>query len=133
MQEVQEERRFRLLLAKMRNEVASEDRIQDRVPFFQVQPPIWSTPNPPYSHPTPVLSAPRVTDNVRAQCFVAKDLVNFMCRELGIRNRNEASAAAAQWMERGVFYHVSKSEPFADGGGLYRFKEDEVDALLNMK
>eukprot|EP00242_Pyramimonas_sp_CCMP2087_P011970 CAMPEP_0198206148 /NCGR_PEP_ID=MMETSP1445-20131203/9679_1 /TAXON_ID=36898 /ORGANISM="Pyramimonas sp., Strain CCMP2087" /LENGTH=776 /DNA_ID=CAMNT_0043878719 /DNA_START=210 /DNA_END=2540 /DNA_ORIENTATION=+ len=78
--------------------------------------------------------ADRVSQRVmHFQCFLAKELINFMCRELGIRARGEALRAAQKWMESGVFYHVSRSEPFVDGTGMYRFKDDEVDSLLNMK
>eukprot|EP00242_Pyramimonas_sp_CCMP2087_P012684 CAMPEP_0198199912 /NCGR_PEP_ID=MMETSP1445-20131203/3020_1 /TAXON_ID=36898 /ORGANISM="Pyramimonas sp., Strain CCMP2087" /LENGTH=731 /DNA_ID=CAMNT_0043869823 /DNA_START=481 /DNA_END=2676 /DNA_ORIENTATION=- len=65
--------------------------------------------------------------------FVAKDLVNFMIDRLGIRDRTEATLAGQQWMDAGVFYHVTRTERFVDGEGLYRFKEDEVGSILNMK
>lgn len=38
----------------------------------------------------------------------------------------EAAKAAQDWMDAGVFYHVSRADKFADGDGLYRFREDEV-------
>jgi hypothetical protein len=41
--------------------------------------------------------------------------------------------AVQDWMDASVFYHVSRGEQFADGEGLYRFREDEVGSILNMK
>jgi len=63
---------------------------------------------------------------VGEQTFVAKDLVNFLCDHLGIRDRVEATRCAQDWMDASVFYHVNRTEIFADGEGLYRFREDEV-------
>jgi hypothetical protein len=61
-----------------------------------------------------------------AQCFEGKALVNFICRDLGIRIRPEATAAAQRWMDVGVFYHVTKNAHFRDDSTLYRFARDEV-------
>ena len=42
--------------------------------------------------------------------FMAKDLVNFMIDHLGLANRTEATVAGQQWMDAGVFYHVTRTE-----------------------
>jgi len=67
------------------------------------------------------------------KCFTGKDLVEYLVSTLGLDNRPEAVAAAQRWMDAGVFYHVNRTELFFDGSALYRFKEDEVGSILNMK
>lgn len=47
--------------------------------------------------------------------------------------REEARAAAQKWMDAGVFYHVTRTEAFVDGSTLYRFAQDEVNSILNMR
>mmetsp|Transcript_41345 Transcript_41345/g.50123 ORF Transcript_41345/g.50123 Transcript_41345/m.50123 type:complete len:723 (+) Transcript_41345:289-2457(+) len=67
------------------------------------------------------------------KCFVGSDLVDYLVDELGLETREEAIHAGQRWMDAGVFYHVTRTELYYDGQGLYRFKEDEVGSILNMK
>lgn len=69
----------------------------------------------------------------RAQCFVGSELVDYLVHTLGLEGREEATAAAQRWMDSGVFYHVTRTELFRDSTALFRFKEDEVGSILNMK
>ena len=37
-------------------------------------------------------------------------------------------------MDAGIFYHVTRGERFSEGfSALFRFKQDEVGSILNMK
>ena len=56
------------------------------------------------------------------------DLADYLVTALNLESRSEAVAIGQRWMDAGVFYHVTRSELFYDGAGLYRFKEDEVGA-----
>ena len=67
------------------------------------------------------------------KCFVGADLVTYLTQTLGLESRADAVAAGQRWMDAGVFYNVARTELFYDGQGLYRFKEDEVGSILNMK
>jgi len=67
------------------------------------------------------------------KCFPGSSLVDFLVNSLSIAGRKEAVHLGQRWMDAGVFYHVTRSEVFADGDDLYRFKEDEVGSILNMK
>jgi hypothetical protein len=59
--------------------------------------------------------------------------VEYLTHTLGLQSRADAVAAGQRWMDAGVFYNVTRTELFYDGQGLYRFKEDEVGSILNMK
>ena len=65
--------------------------------------------------------------------FRGSDCVDFLVQHLSLTNREDATVAAQRWMDVGVFYHVNKNDVFEDGDALYRFKEDEVGSILNMK
>jgi len=65
--------------------------------------------------------------------FTGADFAEFLVRELSIPSREEAAAIAGRWLDAGVFYHVGRHGRFRADGGLYRFKEDEVGSILNMK
>jgi len=67
------------------------------------------------------------------KCFVGSELVDYLVNVLGLDSRPEAVQAGQRWMDCGVFYHVNRTELFYDGQALYRFKEDEVGSILNMK
>ena len=67
------------------------------------------------------------------KCFVGSDLVTYLTNTLGLQSRAEAVGFGQRWMDAGVFYNVTRTELFYDGQGLYRFKEDEVGSILNMK
>jgi hypothetical protein len=67
------------------------------------------------------------------KCFVGNEMVNYLVSVLGLQERPQAVQAAQRWMDSGVFYHVNRTELFYDGSALYRFKEDEVGSILNMK
>jgi len=79
-----------------------------------------------------------IQDRVQARvpffkCFVGSELVDYLVHTLGLEGREEATAAAQRWMDSGVFYHVTRTELFRDSTALFRFKEDEVGSILNMK
>ena len=65
--------------------------------------------------------------------FRGSDCVDFLVQHLALQNREDAVSAAQRWMDVGVFYHVNRNDVFEDGDALYRFKEDEVGSILNMK
>ena len=65
--------------------------------------------------------------------FRGSDCVDYLVRHLNFQNREDAVLAAQRWMDVGIFYHVSRHDVFEDGDALYRFKEDEVGSILNMK
>ena len=65
--------------------------------------------------------------------FRGSDCVDYLVKHLALQNREDAVSAAQRWMDVGVFYHVNKNDVFEDGNALYRFKEDEVGSILNMK
>jgi len=67
------------------------------------------------------------------KCFVGADLVQYLTHTLGLGSRGDAVAAGQRWMDAGVFYSVTRAEVFCDGHALYRYKEDEVGSILNMK
>lgn len=68
------------------------------------------------------------------RCFVGSDLVTYLIDRFEFANRTDAAQVAQRWMDAGVFYHVTRSEIFNDASdALYRFKEDECGAVLNMK
>jgi len=67
------------------------------------------------------------------KCFPGDSLVDFLVNELSIEDRLESTNLAQRWMDAGVFYSVSRAETFHDSDELYRFKEDEVRSILNMK
>lgn len=48
-------------------------------------------------------------------------------------SRPTAVLVGQRWLDAGVFYHVSRSEPFSDSEALFRFGQDEITTLLNMK
>ena len=55
--------------------------------------------------------------------------VNELCMD----SRPTAVLVGQRWLDAGVFYHVSRSEPFSDSEALFRFGQDEITTLLNMK
>ncbi|KAK3267216.1 hypothetical protein CYMTET_24218 [Cymbomonas tetramitiformis] len=67
------------------------------------------------------------------KCFVGSDMIDYLVNTLGLGSREEATNAGQRWMDAGVFYHVTRTEVFSDTGALYRFQEDEVGSILNMK
>lgn len=68
------------------------------------------------------------------KCFLGKELVDFLVNHVGLESRRDATMAAQRWMDAGVFYHVTRSELFTDGeSALFRWREDEVGSILNMK
>lgn len=54
-------------------------------------------------------------------------------QELCIDDRQTGVMVGQRWMDAGVFYHVAKTEMFADADKLYRFDQDEITTILNMK
>eukprot|EP00898_Chlorokybus_atmophyticus_P008347 jgi/Chlat1/8513/Chrsp80S07898 len=68
-------------------------------------------------------------------CFPGSQLVSYLATTLHLNDREDAVAAAQRWLDGGVFYHVVRNgERFIDSpSALYRFKEDEVGSILNMK
>lgn len=68
------------------------------------------------------------------RCFCGADLVTCLSERFRFAGRQDAAVVAQRWMDAGVLYHVTRSELFRDSPDfLYRFKEDEVGAVLNMK
>jgi len=61
-------------------------------------------------------------------CFVGKEAVDWLVRELKLQDRQEAVAVGEMLMFRGIIQHVTNTEPFVDGYFFYRFTQDERKA-----
>ena len=68
------------------------------------------------------------------KCFTGTAFVDYIIGTLNLSSRDDAVFVGQRWMDTGVFYHVTRNDPFSDGdGALFRFKQDEVGSILNMK
>lgn len=56
------------------------------------------------------------------QCFVGRDLADYLMQQLQLETREEAVLSGQRWMNAGVFYGVTNATHFEDGDALYRFK-----------
>ena len=103
LKDVEEDGNFERFIAVMRDRVDVRDRVQSRVPYFK--------------------------------CFTGKALVDYLTDTLRLSSREGAAIIGQRWMDAGIFYHVTRGESFSDEGSssLFRFKQDEVGSILNMK
>ena len=50
------------------------------------------------------------------KCFTGRSFVDYVLDNLKLRSRKEAVLIGQRWLNGGVFYHVTRSETFTDGG-----------------
>ncbi|CAG9467759.1 unnamed protein product [Pedinophyceae sp. YPF-701] len=67
-------------------------------------------------------------------CFTGAALCDALLTRLQLGSRSLALIVGQRWLESGLFYHVARGEKFLDSDdALYRFRQDEVGAIINLK